>query len=86
MLEGAGISHLNLQALDWKSLQQNLQLLEEVDGVCTSQQVEHYVRQSSPQPEKVMVFNFSLDSSNLSVLKARLAAIQLSKPTTYSAK
>jgi DNA-binding transcriptional regulator YhcF (GntR family) len=78
MLEGTGISHLNLQALAWESLQQNLQLLEQVDGVCASRTVEHYVRHSSPQPEKVIVFNFSLDSSNLSVLKARLAAIQLS--------
>jgi len=86
MLEEAGISHLNLKALDWKSIQQNLQLLEQADGVCASRIVQHYVGQSSPQPEKVMVFNFSLDSSNLSVLKARLAAIQLAKPTTYSAK
>jgi len=86
MLEQAGISHLNLQALAWGSLQQNLQLLEQVDGVCASRQVENYVSQHSPQPEKVMVFNFSIDQTNMSVLKARLAAIQLAKPTTRSAK
>jgi len=82
MLEGAGISHLIFQAIDLKCLQQNLQLLEQVDGVCASRLVEHHVCQSSPQPSQVMVFNFSLDSGNLSVLKTRLAAIQLAKLTT----
>jgi len=79
MLEQAGVSHLSLQALDLDSLQANHQIFEQVDGVCASQLVEDNVRQSSPQPEKVIVFSFSLDPTNISVLKARLAAIQLPK-------
>jgi DNA-binding transcriptional regulator YhcF (GntR family) len=84
MLEQAGISHIKFQALGLECLQQNRQLLEQVDVVCASRLVEDYVRQSSPQLEKVMVFNFSIDQTNLSVLKARLAAIQLAKSPVSS--
>jgi DNA-binding transcriptional regulator YhcF (GntR family)/rhodanese-related sulfurtransferase len=79
MLEKAGISHISFETLDLEGLQQNCQLLSQVDVVCVSKLVEDYARQYSPQPEKVMVFNFSIDQSNMSVLKARLAAIQLAK-------
>jgi len=81
MLQQAGISHINFQALSLEYLQQNRQLLEQADAVCASKLVEDYVRQYSPQPDKVMVFNFSLDETNMSVLKARLAAIQLALST-----
>lgn len=79
MLKQAGISHINFQPLSLEYLQQNRQLLEQADAVCVSREVEDYVRQHSPQPDKVLVFNFSLDQTNMSVLKARLATIQLAK-------
>jgi DNA-binding transcriptional regulator YhcF (GntR family) len=82
MLQQAGISHINFQTLGLEYLQQNRQLLEQADAVCASRFVEDYVRQYSPQPNKVIVFNFSLDESNMSVLKARLAAIQLALSTS----
>lgn len=81
MLKQAGISHLNFQVAEVEYLQQNSQIWEQVDAVCASMLVYHHVRQFSPQPEKVMVFNFSLDQTNMSVLKARLSAIQLAKST-----
>ncbi len=77
MIQKAGISHINFQTVGLEYLQQNRQLLEQADAVCASREVEDYVRQYSPQPDKVMVFNFRLDETNMSVLKARLAAIQL---------
>ncbi|MCP6758957.1 MAG: GntR family transcriptional regulator [Fischerella sp. CENA71] len=73
-LQQAGISHINFQPLGLKSLQQNPQLLEQADAVCVSRGIEDYVRQYSPLLENVMVFNFNLDKTNMSVLKARLAA------------
>lgn len=75
MLQKAGISHINFQVISFKSLQQNQQLWEQVDAVCTSRLVEEYVSQSSPQPAKVMVFNFNVSETNMFVLKARIAAI-----------
>jgi DNA-binding transcriptional regulator YhcF (GntR family) len=86
MLEQTGISHINFQTIGLERLQQNPQLFEQVDVVCVSRFVEHYVRQFSPHPEKVMVFNFSINPTNLLVLKARLAAIQLAKSTVSSSK
>lgn len=79
MLEQAGISHINFQALSLERLMQNRQLLSQVHVVCASRHVENYVRQHISQPEKLMVFNFSIDQTNMSVLKARLAAIQMAK-------
>jgi DNA-binding transcriptional regulator YhcF (GntR family) len=81
MLQQAGISHIKFQTLGLEYLQQNYQLLEQADVVCVSRAVSDYVRQHSPKPDKIMVFNFSLDETNMSVLKARLAAIQLAKLT-----
>ena len=81
MLESAGISHVSFQTLDLEGLQQNPQVLSQFDMVCVSRLVSDYVRQCSPKLEKVMVFNFSIDESNMSVLKARLAAIQLASST-----
>ena len=81
MLQQAGISHINFKTLSLNSLQQSPQLLEQADAVCASRIVEDYVRQNSSQPSEVMIFNFSLDETNMSVLKARLAAIQLAKST-----
>lgn len=80
MLQQAGISHINFQAVSLEDLRQNHQLLSQVDGVCASKLVEDIVRQSSPKREKVMVFNFNIEPTNISVLKARLAAIQSAKP------
>ncbi|NER94451.1 MAG: GntR family transcriptional regulator [Symploca sp. SIO1B1] len=76
MLEQAGISHVSLQAVDLKYIQQNRQVLEQFDVVYASRLVEKYVRQYSLQPNRVMVFNVSIDRTNMLVLKARLAAIQ----------
>ncbi len=83
MLQQAGISHINFQSLDLEYLQKNHQILDEVDAVCASRLVENYVRQYSIEPSEVMVFNFSVDETNMSVLKARLAAIQLAKSTIH---
>jgi len=81
MLEQAGISHINIQAVCLEGFRQNRQLLSQVDVVCASRLVEDIVRQYSPQPDKVMVFNFSIEPTNMSVLKARIAAIQSTKLT-----
>lgn len=81
--EKAGILHLNLQAIDFEDLQQNPQILEQVELVVVSSSVENYVRQQFDLADRVMVFNFRLDIDNISLLKARLAAIQ-SERTTVS--
>lgn len=83
-LEKAGINHLNLQAIDKKELQQNPEVLEQAELVIVSQRVENYVRQQFNIADRVMVFSFRLDLDNMSLLKARLAAIQ-SERTTVSA-
>lgn len=75
MLKQAGISHLNLRAIDLESLSQKLHLLEQADGICASPLVTDKVRQQCQQAEKVMVFNFCIEPTNLSVLKARLVAL-----------
>lgn len=79
MLKQAGVSHLNLQAVSIECIQQNPQLLDRADVVYASQLVYDYVREVSPQSEKVMSFSFSIAQASLAVLKARLTAIQLSK-------
>lgn len=84
MLEEAGISHLSLQAVDFEYIQRNYQLLDQVDAVYASPLIYHDVRKVSPQPEKVVLFNLSIDRTNISVLKARLAAIQSGKLSAVS--
>lgn len=79
ILQQTSILHLNFQAIDLNFLEQNLQLLELSDKVCASREVFDYVRQQSTPPEKVVIFNFSLESINISVLKARITAIQEEK-------
>ncbi len=81
ILQQVGISHINFQTLSLESLEQNHQLLKDVDAVCVSKKVEDYIRQYNFPHNKIMVFNFSLDETNMSVLKARLAAIQVTKST-----
>ena len=83
-LEKAGVNHLNLQALDKKELQQNPEILEQAELVIVSPTVENYVRQQFNIVDRVMVFNFRLDLDNMSLLKARLAAIQSSRTTVSS--
>jgi hypothetical protein len=83
-LERAGIHHLNIQAIDKKDLQQNPKILEQVELVIVSPAVENYVRQQFKKVDRVMVFNFRLDLDNMSLLKARLAAIQSSRTTVSS--
>ena len=80
-LKKAGINHLNLQAIDFEELQQNPSILEQAELVIVPQRVENYVRQQFDLAERVMVFNFRLDLDNMSLLKARLAAIQSSRAT-----
>jgi len=84
MLEEAGISHLSLQAVDFEYIQRNCQLLAQVDAVYASPLIYHDVRKVSPQPEKIVLFNLSIKQTNISVLKARLAAIQSGKLTVLS--
>ena len=79
LLERAGISHVEFQALSLKELQQNRQLVEQVDGICTSLAAEHGLRQYIPQSDKIMVFNVNVDQTSLSILKARIASLQLAK-------
>ena len=83
-LEKAGINHLNLQAIDKKELQQNPEILEQAELVIVSPTVENYVRQQLPEVDRVTVFNFRLDLENMSLLKARLAAIQSSRTSVSS--
>ena len=83
-LEKAGIHHLNLQAIDKKDLQQNPEILEQAELVVVSGLVENYVHQQFNIVDRVMVFNFRLDLDNMSLLKARLAAIQSERTTVSS--
>ena len=82
-LEKAGVNHLNLQPIDKENLQQNPEILEQAELVIVSQRVENYVRQQFNMVDRVISFNFRLDLDNMSLLKARLAAIQ-SERTTVS--
>ncbi len=82
MLKQAGISHINFQTLRLENIKQNPQLLEQASTICVSKEVENYVRQCSFQLSKIMVFNFILDETNISVLKARIAAIQSVKSSS----
>jgi DNA-binding transcriptional regulator YhcF (GntR family) len=84
MLEEAGISHLSLQPVGFEYIQRNYQLLAQVDAVYASPLVYRKVREVSPQHEKVVMFNLSIEQTNISVLKARLAAIQSAKLTAVS--
>lgn len=84
MLELAGISHMKFHTLGLENIKQNPQLLEQASAVCVSKNVEDYVRQHTSVPDKIMVFNFCLYETNISVLKARIAAIQLTKSATFS--
>jgi DNA-binding transcriptional regulator YhcF (GntR family) len=77
MLQQASVSHVRYQALGLENIKQNPQLLEQADVVCVSKKVEDYIRQCTSQPSRVMAFNFSLNETNVSVLKARLSALQL---------
>ena len=81
LLERAGISHVEFQALSLTDLQQNSQLVEQVDGICTSLAAEHRLRQLTTQSDKIMVFNLSVDQTSMSILKARIASLQLAKLT-----
>lgn len=80
----AGVNHLNLQAIDKKELQQTPEILEQAELVIVSQRVENYVRQQLTKVDQVVVFNFRLDLDNMSLLKARLAAIQSERTTLSS--
>jgi DNA-binding transcriptional regulator YhcF (GntR family) len=75
-LEKAGIYHLNFQAINKKDLKQNIHILERIELIIVSPGVENYVRQHFSAINQVIVFNFCLNLDNMSLLKARLAAIQ----------
>lgn len=77
LLERTGISHVEFQALSLKELQQNRQLFEQADGVCTSLAAENRLRQYFSQSDKIIVFNLSVDQTSMSILKARISSLQL---------
>ncbi len=79
MLQLSGISHINFQTLSLDNLNTNHQILKEADAIYLSKKVEYDVYQFNPQRDKVMVFNYSLDETNMAVLKARIAAIVSAK-------
>lgn len=83
-LEKAGINHLKIQAIEKEDLQLHPEILEQVELVVVSPTLENYVRQQFNIADRVMVFNFRLDLDNMSLLKARLAAIQSSRTTASS--
>ncbi|MBD6620934.1 GntR family transcriptional regulator [Komarekiella sp. 'clone 1'] len=85
VLQQSGISHINFQTLPLKHLQQDDHLLKKADAVCTSRLAESYVRQYSFLSSEVMLFNFRLDPTNMSVLKNRIAAIKFNKLATSDA-
>jgi hypothetical protein len=78
-LEKAAIHHLNLQTIDKENLHKNPEILPKVELIIVSPIVENYVRQQFNLVDRVMVFDFRLDLENISLLKARLAAIQSSQ-------
>ncbi|NJL78951.1 MAG: GntR family transcriptional regulator [Richelia sp. SM2_1_7] len=75
MLQQSGISHINFQTLSWDYLKENRQLLKQASLICVSKKLDDDVRQYSHKSDKLIVFNFSFDETNMSVLKARIAAI-----------
>lgn len=77
MLQQASVSHVKYQTLGLEDIKKNPQTLEQADIVCVSKKVKDYLYQYSPQPDKIMIFNFNLDETNMSVLKARLSTIKL---------
>jgi DNA-binding transcriptional regulator YhcF (GntR family) len=77
MLEKCGSSHLNLQSLGLESVQSDFHLLNNFDLICASQSAYDYMREVSPQPEKVVSFKFIINRASASVLKTRLVAIQM---------
>jgi response regulator RpfG family c-di-GMP phosphodiesterase len=78
VLEQAGISHITFQTLNLEGIKNNSQFISQFDVICASK-IEDYVRKHNPHTEKIMVFNFTVDDSNMSVLKARIATIRLAK-------
>ncbi|MGJ5672483.1 MAG: GntR family transcriptional regulator [Nostochopsis sp.] len=76
MLEKSSISHLHLQSVDIKSIEQNSQLLNHTDMICASKSVFNYICEISPNREKVVSFSFIINRASLSVLKTRLVAVQ----------
>lgn len=79
MLQNSGISHINFQTLGWNYLNKNRQLLKQADAICVSKKVEDSIRQYSHKLDKIIVFSTSLDETNISVLKSRIAAIMSAK-------
>ncbi len=77
MLEKCGISHVNLQSVGLESIQQDFHLLNHFDLICASQSAYDYIREVSPQPEKVVSFKFIINRASISVLKTRLVAVQM---------
>ncbi|PMB43072.1 GntR family transcriptional regulator [Fischerella thermalis CCMEE 5205] len=77
MLEKSGIYHLNLQSVDIESIHQDSQFFKHIDMICASQSVFDYMREISPNPEKVVNFSFIINRASLSVLKTRLVAVQM---------
>jgi DNA-binding transcriptional regulator YhcF (GntR family) len=77
MLEKCGFSHLNLQTVGLESIQSDFHLLNNFDLICASQSTYDYIREVSPQPEKIVSFKFIINRASASVLKTRLVAVQM---------
>ena len=75
-LEKYGINHLDFKTINKKDLKQNIQNLTPVELAIVSPEVENYVCNNFSTIDRVIVFNFCLNMDNMSLLKARLAAIQ----------
>jgi DNA-binding transcriptional regulator YhcF (GntR family) len=76
MLEQTGISHITIQAVGLKCIEQDRQILENADVVFASHLVLSYVRKLSSQPERVIAFSFGIDEASTAVLKARYIVIE----------
>jgi len=76
-LELSGIHHLNFQTIENGNILKSPEILEDIGLLILSPSlIENNSLWQSAEVCKVMVFNFRLDSDNISLLKARLATIQ----------
>lgn len=77
VLEQSAISHVSFQSVGVEYLQQNTLNWEQFDLIVSTPVAIKCLRQYIPNLEKTVVFNFSIEPTNLLVLKARIAAIKL---------
>lgn len=76
IFDDVGISHLNFQMVDLATLTHNPDLLLQVDKVCMPSDVELKIQQANSSKPPKLLFEFTLDSDQLLILKTRISTIQ----------